>query len=243
MPTAAFPTPTDPAPARAGIAERLGALIRLATVSSEADERAAAFDAVPPLLRELYPRLHEALEAQATGSRALVFRWPARDGSTAAPVVLLAHFDVVATTGQDGSFEPFCGDEVDGRVLGRGAIDDKGALVTLLDAVENLLAEGFQPRREVWLCLGPDEEVDGVAAAAVAEDFRARGVVPWLVLDEGGAVTDLPIPGVSGAFGMVGLTEKGVLTVRLGAAGTGGHASAPPRLTAAGRVARAVHRV
>jgi carboxypeptidase PM20D1 len=225
MPTAAFPTPTDPAPARAGIAERLGALIRLATVSSEADERAAAFDAVPPLLRELYPRLHEALEAQATGSRALVFRWPARDGSTAAPVVLLAHFDVVATTGQDWSFEPFCGDEVDGRVLGRGAIDDKGALVTLLDAVENLLAEGFQPRREVWLCLGPDEEVDGVAAAAVAEDFRA------------------PIPGVSGAFGMVGLTEKGVLTVRLGAAGTGGHASAPPRLTAAGRVARAVHRV
>jgi carboxypeptidase PM20D1 len=220
MPTAAFPTPTDPAPARAGIAERLGALIRLATVSSEADERAAAFDAVPPLLRELYPRLHEALEAQATGSRALVFRWPARDGSTAAPVVLLAHFDVVATTGQDWSFEPFCGDEVDGRVLGRGAIDDK-----------------------VWLCLGPDEEVDGVAAAAVAEDFRARGVVPWLVLDEGGAVTDLPIPGVSGAFGMVGLTEKGVLTVRLGAAGTGGHASAPPRLTAAGRVARAVHRV
>lgn len=244
MPIAAFPAPTDTAPARAGIEERLGALIRLATVSSEPDERAAAaFGAVPPLLRECYPLLHERLELQPTGGRVLVFRWAPRAPSLAAPVVLMAHFDVVASTGQEWSFEPFVGDVVDGRVRGRGAIDDKGALVTLLDAVENLLAEGFEPAREVWLCLGGDEEVDGVAAAAVAEGFRARGVVPWFVVDEGGAVTDLPIPGVSGAFGMVGLTEKGVLNVRLETEGTGGHASAPPRLTAAGRIARAVQRV
>jgi carboxypeptidase PM20D1 len=68
-------------------------------------------------------------------------------------------------------------------------------------------------------------------------------VRPWLVLDEGGAVTEIPFPGVSGPFAMVGLAEKGVMNVELSAGGTGGHASAPTGLTAVGRVARAVARL
>jgi carboxypeptidase PM20D1 len=109
--------------------------------------------------------------------------------------------------------------------------------------VENLLAEGWTPPRTVLLCLGPDEEAHGGTGRTIALDLHARGVNPWLVLDEGGAITDIPFPGVDGLFAMVGLAEKGVMSVELAASGEGGHASAPLGLTAVGRVARAVARV
>ena len=67
--------------------------------------------------------------------------------------------------------------------------------------------------------------------------------MPWLVLDEGGAVVDAPLPFALGDAAMVGVGEKGVLTLRLTARGDGGHASAPPRITAVGRIARAVDRL
>jgi carboxypeptidase PM20D1 len=67
--------------------------------------------------------------------------------------------------------------------------------------------------------------------------------VPWLVVDEGGAVVDAPLPFVPGRAAMIGVGEKGVMTVQLSARGDGGHASAPPSLTAVRRIARAVDRL
>ncbi|MFA7498024.1 MAG: M20/M25/M40 family metallo-hydrolase [Leucobacter sp.] len=232
---------------RAGAAERLSRVIQLPTVSAELAERvesgASATAELVELLTELYPLVHLHLELERVGELGLLYRWAGRDPDLD-PAVLMAHFDVVPVDERDSwMYPPFAGRISDGFVHGRGALDDKGPLVVVFEAVENLLAAGFVPRRDVYLSLGGDEEVSGTAARGIAQRFRDRGITPWLVLDEGGAVVDAPLPGVRGRVAMIGTGEKGTATVRLTAEGEGGHASAPPSLTAVGRVARAVGRL
>jgi carboxypeptidase PM20D1 len=219
-------------------------MIRVPTVSAEIDERGTEpFEAFAALLEELYPLVHERLERERITDFGLLFRWAGRD-PLAGPAVLMAHYDVVPVDESDAwSFPPFEGRVEGGFVHGRGALDDKGPLLVLLEAVENLLAAGFSPARDVYLSLGGNEETYGRAAEEIAATLRGRGVAPWIVVDEGGAVTDAPLPFVTGTAAMVGVGEKGVATVRLSARGDGGHASVPPPLTAVGRVARAVSRL
>ena len=218
-------------------------MVQLPTVSAELATRGLGdFDRFRSLIEELYPLVSERLESEQVGDLGLLYRWRGR--SDADPVVLMAHFDVVPADEADGwRMPPFEGRIADGAVWGRGTLDDKGPLLVVLEAVENLLAEGFVPARDVYLSFGGDEESFGGAARAISDLLHERGITPWLVLDEGGAVVDAPLPFVRVPSAMVGVGEKGVLTVRLRALSEGGHASAPPRLTAAGRVGRAVARL
>ncbi len=229
---------------RAGVPERLSRMIQIPTVSAEREERGSApFDAFADLLAELYPRIHAELTRERITDAGLLYRWAGAQG-TEAPVVLMAHYDVVPIDESDPwTYPPFEGRIADGSVYGRGALDDKGPLLVLLEAVENLLAAGFVPARDVYLSLGGNEETFGEAAKTIAATLRDRGIVPWLVLDEGGAVVDAPLPFVPGSAAMIGVGEKGILSLRLSTRGTGGHASAPPALTAVRRIARAVDRL
>ncbi|PKQ30914.1 MAG: hypothetical protein CVT62_10605 [Actinobacteria bacterium HGW-Actinobacteria-2] len=236
----------DITPARSGIEDRLAEMITIPTISAHRAELGVGpFEQFLDLLAQQYPLIHQHLERERIGELGMVFTWSPAGPSAAAPVVLMAHFDVVPVAGQEDEWTvpPFEGRIADGVVWGRGALDDKGSLVTLLDAVENLLTDGWAPPREVLLCLGGDEETHGRAARLIADTLKDRGVRPSFVLDEGGAVTTLPFPGLSGWFAMIGLAEKGVMAVRLSTTGAGGHASAPSGLTAVGRIARAVARL
>jgi carboxypeptidase PM20D1 len=227
------------------IAERLSRMIQLPTVSAELDERGTApFDDFVTLLAELYPRVHAALTLERHTEFGLLFHWRGRRSAPDGPLVLMAHYDVVPVDeSDDWTHPPFAGVIENGSVYGRGALDDKGPLIVILEAVESLLADGFTPARDVYLSFGGNEETYGSAAIAIAAALQERGVVPWLVLDEGGAVVDAPLPFVPGRAAMIGVGEKGVMTVRLSARGDGGHASAPPRRTAVRRIARAVERL
>lgn len=237
----------EPLAPRPGIAERLSRMIRLETVSAELDQRGPqAFEDFVALLAELYPLIHQHLELERITDCGLLFHWHSASTNTDPqhPVVLMAHYDVVPVDPTDAwTYPPFEGRIADGSVYGRGALDDKGPLVVTLEAVENLLAAGFSPARDVYISLGGNEETFGAAAQTIAKTLRDRGIVPWLVLDEGGAVVDDPLPLVAGTAAMVGVGEKGIATLRLTARGDGGHASAPPALTVVGRVARAVDRL
>ncbi|WP_051191582.1 M20/M25/M40 family metallo-hydrolase [Microbacterium luticocti] len=236
---------TDDITARPGIADRLSRMIALPTVSAELDQRGMApFDAFITLIRELYPLVHEHLELTRYTDLGLMFRWKGRRAAADGPLVLMAHFDVVPVDESDPwTHPPFEGRIEGGWVYGRGTLDDKGPLIVILEAVENLLAAGFRPARDVCLSFGGNEETYGAAAREIAASFRDRGEIPWLVLDEGGAVVDAPLPFVSGEAAMIGVAEKGVLTLRLSTRGEGGHASAPPTMTAVRRIARAVDRL
>jgi carboxypeptidase PM20D1 len=223
-------------------AERLAALIRIPTVSDAAVRDESTFTAFRERLAELYPVVHERLEREIVGGGALHLVWRG-GGGDARPIVLMAHHDVVPIGDQRWQRDPFSGEIVDGVLHGRGALDDKGPLVAILEAIEGLLSEGFVPAGDVHVVSGHDEEVRGSGARAVAARLRADGVRPALVLDEGGAVVEGVIPGVRGRLAMIGLTERGLADVRLTARSSGGHAAIPPRRQATVRLATALIRL
>jgi carboxypeptidase PM20D1 len=221
---------------------KLQALVRIPTVSHR-DPQLVDTDAFDQFLEELerqFPLLHERLELTRIHTHALLFRWPGT--SDAKPVVLMAHLDVVPVEGT-WQHPPFSGEIVAGEIWGRGTLDDKGSLVAICEAVETLLEAGATPAQDVWLSLGCDEEVFGVAAPLAVEELTRRGVRPWFVLDEGGAVASEAFPGVGAPIGVVGVTEKGVTSITLTATGRGGHASTPAKWGPTARIARAITRL
>ena len=224
--------------------EALRALVRIPTVSRRRAEEVepGVFERFHAELRARFPLLHEHLELTRIPSDGLLFHWPGV--SARRPVVLMAHQDVVPVEPDDPwQHDPFGAEIADGHVWGRGTLDDKGPLVALCAAVEGLLADGFTPAYDVWLFFGCDEEVSGSSAATAVEELRRKGVEPWFVLDEGGAVASGAVPAVDVPLAVVGVTEKGVTNVELRVEGRGGHSSVPARLGPTARLARAVTRI
>ena len=247
---------TDPQHREPGeaAAVRLARLISCRTVSSPDPGGADAreFARFAELLAELYPRVHAELALERINGGGLLYRWEAAGepegegagGRRPEPVVLMAHYDVVPVENEAvWEYPPFAGTIADGFIHGRGTLDDKGQLAAILEAVEALLAEQFVPARDIYLSFGDNEETAGDTAAAVAEALAARGVRPWLVLDEGGAVAAQAFPFVDQPVAVVGVSEKGILNVELSVEDPGGHASTPGRLGATARLARAVVRL
>ncbi len=244
MPTTGTTTRSESSPDAPRAVEALRALVRIPTVSSRDPDAvdAAAFDAFLAELARRYPLVHSRLELTRIPSHALLLRWPGR--SAARPVVLMAHLDVVPVDpGAPWRHPPFGAEHVDGMIWGRGTLDDKGQLVTVCEAVESLLENGFVPAQDVWLSFGCDEEVAGESAGRAVDELRRRGVRPWFVLDEGGAVAQGVLPGLDVPVGAVGVAEKGVTALLLRVEGRGGHASTPARGGPTARLARAVRRL
>src|SRR3989442_4784347 len=232
----------------AALAQRLAGALRFKTISYQDSSQfdAREFDGFQRYLRTTFPKLHAALKLEKVNGYGLLYEWPGSDPS-APPIVLLAHQDVVPVepgTETRWTEPPFEGRIAGGYVWGRGALDDKGSLVGLCEAVEHLLGAGAKPRRTVYLAFGYDEEVGGRRGAAhIAELLASRNVHPEFVLDEGGALTNGLIAGVSAPVAVVGIAEKGYVTVGLTAQAEGGHSSMPPDETAVGILAAAILRL
>lgn len=215
------------------VAEKLAGAVRLRTVSSLDDPNANAdeFRKLHAYLQQRFPRLHATLQRELVGGLSLLYTWQGSD-PTAKPIALLAHQDVVPIEpGTEGrwSAAPFAGEIRDGQVWGRGTWDDKGNLIAQMEAVEKLLEAGFRPRQTVYLVAGADEEVSGLRGAQqIAKLLESRGVKLDFVLDEGLFIADGMLPGLARPAALVGIAEKGYMSVVLKASGTPGHASAPP---------------
>lgn len=223
--------------------ERLSRALRIPTVSGPGDRiRPAALRRFRRHVEASFPRVHESLRRELVADHSLLYAWPSGAGD---PLVLLAHQDVVPASAGDGwTHPPFTGAVDGGYVWGRGAMDDKGSLLAILEAAEGLLRDGVRPGRPVLLAFGHDEEIGGSGAAAIAAVLADRGVSPALVVDEGLAVVEGMMPGLGETpVALVGVTEKGYLSVELRATGEGGHSSAPPPETAVDVLARALVRL
>lgn len=72
---------------------------------------------------------------------------------------VLMHLDVVPE-GNDWDFPPYGGEIHDGKLYGRGAIDDKGPAIAVIYALKELMDEGFRFDKRVRLIFGCDEECD-----------------------------------------------------------------------------------
>lgn len=235
-------------PLRSGVAERLAGAVRIPTISHEDPARfdAAAFRELHAHLQRSFPRAHAELRREIVGEHSLLYTWAGTDQSLE-PILVAGHMDVVPVepgTESRWSQPPFAGRVDDELIWGRGAIDNKSAVVGALEAVETLLSEGFRPRRTVLLAFGHDEEVGGTRGArAIARLLEQRGVRLAMVLDEGGVIGDGLLPGVAAPTALVGIAEKGFASVELVARGSGGHSSLPPRESPIGALGAAVARL
>jgi carboxypeptidase PM20D1 len=227
------------------VAQRIGLATQLRTIS---DVDASKIDPMPfeafrDLIRTLYPQLEEKLTREVINRHALLFTWR---GSNEAldPVCFMAHQDVVpAVEGEEGGWThpPFAGELAGGYVWGRGTLDCKGSLICILEAVNNLVKEGYEPKRTIYLAFGHDEENSGVfGAKQIARTLKERGVRLSFLLDEGGTITTGQIKGITGPVAFVGISEKGHLTLKLKARVKGGHSSMPPTTTAIGALSLAI---
>ena len=228
-------------------AQRLSLAIRFQTVSvaENAQTKSEEFQKFHQFLQESFPKTHASLTKEMIGESSLLYTWRGSDANLK-PIILMAHQDVVPVddaTANQWTHQPFSGDVAEGFVWGRGTLDDKSSLMSILETTEMLLNENFQPRRTIYLVFGHDEEIGGKRGAIpIAKLFKERGVNAEFVLDEGGSITDKILKGVENPAALIGVAEKGYLSLELTVEDAGGHSSQPPKNTAIGILSRAITR-
>ena len=219
-----------------GLAEKLSRLIQFPTVSSHiaAEENEEAFSALINELPLLFPRLHQVLRLKTPSDRALLYTWEGSDPSLA-PAMLCAHFDVVPEGNPDAWKQgAFSGAIVDGELWGRGSQDIKVLMASIMEAAEQLLKQGFRPRRTIFLAFGGDEEVGGRrGAGAIARHLAGNGIKVSFLLDEGGPISVGMLSFAPRPMALVGVAEKGYADLLV-------HASMPPKDSATINLAKAI---
>ncbi len=224
-------------------ARRLGEAIQFQTIShqSSAENKVEEWTKFQSWLRQTYPLSHAAMVRVPLDGQTMLFHWAGSDAA-AKPIILMAHQDVVpvtAGTEKDWKHPPFGGVIAENAVWGRGAVDDKGSLIALFEAIEALRAQGFTPKRSIYLVSGDDEEVGGKGAQKAAAWLASKGVKALFTLDEGSAViADAPV--INGPAALIGVAEKGYATMRVTAKAVGGHSSMPPTELGTINLAKAV---
>ncbi|XP_061530194.1 N-fatty-acyl-amino acid synthase/hydrolase PM20D1.2 isoform X2 [Phycodurus eques] len=221
--------------------------IRIPTVSfSPTESNTTALLHFNSFLRRAFPTLFTSglVHHELVANYSHLF-WVPGSQLDLVPYLLLAHIDVVPATESDGWVAPpFSAQEIDGFIYGRGTIDDKSSLMGILQALEYLLIKGYAPRRGFYLGLGHDEEVSGYQGALnIVRLLKQRNVRLAFVLDEGLAVLDGVISGLDGPAALIGVSEKGLATVKLSVSTLPGHASMPSRESSIGILAAAVKRL
>lgn len=145
------------------------------------------------------------------------------------PYMLAAHMDVVPVDESQWTVPPFAGMILNDTLYGRGTLDNKCNLMGILEALEFSIESGIQPDRGFYVAFGHDEEVQGFdGAKEIAKILKQRDVRPLYLLDEGTFIVHNAVAGLDSPAGLVGVTEKGYLTVKLTVNSKPGHSSIPP---------------
>ncbi|XP_069612354.1 N-fatty-acyl-amino acid synthase/hydrolase PM20D1 [Ranitomeya imitator] len=220
--------------------------IRIPTVSfSEEEQNFTALAEFGEYIRKVFPRVFSSsiIKPEVVAEYSHLFAVQGSDQSLQ-PYMILAHLDVVPAPPEGWDLPPFSGEEHDGYIYGRGALDDKSCLIGVLQALDLLLKRDYKPKRSFYIGLGHDEEVSGhKGAMKIVEKLQSRGVKLLFVMDEGLAVLDGIIQGVKRPVALVGTTEKGSITLNLTVNQPPGHSSMPPSETSIGILAAAVSRL
>jgi carboxypeptidase PM20D1 len=227
------------------VAEHLAASVRCKTVplDEQGTPDPEAFAQLHKFLEETYPLVHQKLRREVVNGYSLVYIW---QGSRADldPVMLMAHQDVVSADPTEWTYPPFDGVIADGFIWGRGTLDIKNQLIGIMDAAEILLQGGFRPERTILFGLGHDEETGGVnGCKIIGQMLKERGIHLAGIVDEGGGIMAGLAAGVRGEIALIGVSEKGYLTVEFTVNGQPGHSSTPPPQTSIGILARALARL
>ena len=209
---------------------RLQKLIQTETVSDPTCYSGKEnFDRFHELMWEMFPAIREACELQDFDG-SLLLKWKGRDES-ALPVLFMNHHDVVPADPDGWKHPPFSAEIADGKIWGRGTLDNKGGLWAMFQAAEELAASGFVPSRDIYFETACNEETLGQGSDRISAHLRDTGMRFEMVFDEGGDIVYEPIGGAKGNFAMIGIGEKSAVILRFVARSEGGHASTPGKNT------------
>ncbi|NLZ25416.1 MAG: M20/M25/M40 family metallo-hydrolase [Clostridiales bacterium] len=228
------------------LAEHLSEAVKIPTVSmvEEYKNNSQPFFRFHRYLEETYPLIHKTAEKTIIADYSLVYRFKGENAENL-PACFLAHMDVVPADDKNWTHPPFSGKIEDGFVYGRGAMDMKGHLIALMEAMEELLRQGVKFNRDIYFCFGHDEEpgnsFDG--APNIVKYFEEKGIKFEFVLDEGGTITDGRALGLKKQIALIGISEKGMGDIELSVEKPGGHASNPKAPTVVGTLCEAVSKL
>ncbi len=223
----------------------LSQALQLRTISPQKPEN---FNPLPffqfhILLKDSYPLAHENLELTVINQYSLLYKWQGTD-TTLTPIMLMAHIDVVPVepgTESQWTYDAYSGAIAEEHVWGRGAMDMKSTLISIMESVESLMEQGFAPQRSIYLAFGHDEELGGVNGAKhIAAYLREKNIHFAFTLDEANAILDKDISPSKQATALIGLADKGYVTLKLTAKSQGGHSSMPLPQTSIGILAKAI---
>ena len=205
-------------------------MIQIDTVSDpDRSSPAVRFEEFRELLWELFPNIKKACELRNFNG-SILLEWKGSDDRQL-PVLFMNHYDVVPADPEGWRFTPFSGEVADGKIWGRGTLDDKAGVWAMLRAADELAAEGFRPSRTIYFESACNEETMGQGADEISSWLLKHDIRLDMVFDEGGDIVYEPIGGAKGNFAMIGVGEKSVAVLKFTARSDGGHASTPDKDT------------
>lgn len=225
--------------------ENFSNAIKIKTVSpeNEIDFDSLQFQNFSLFLKDTYPMVDSILEKKTFNSFSFLYKWTGSNPSLK-PIILMAHLDVVPVIEEnisDWKHDPFGGEIINDTIWGRGTIDDKVGVIGIMESVELLLKTDFKPTRTIYLSFGHDEEIGGVnGAESIAKYLKSEHIEAEFVIDEGGSIVQHMIPDIEKDVALIGVAEKGFISLDLSIKMEGGHSSMPEKETAIDALANAI---
>ena len=190
----------------AAYVEKLSRMVGCKTVWTHDGRYEAEFVRFYQELEDLFPNLSRKARKLTFGGGCFFYVIEGRNATK--NILLMSHHDVVEGS-PEWKTDPFCATEKDGWLYGRGTIDTKTPLFAELQAAEELLAEGYDFEGiNLYIGSSNNEEVCGDGMVLATEYFKKEGIRFFAVVDEGGAITEGQIPGVSCKSAVVAVHEK-----------------------------------
>ena len=218
-------------------AEQFSKMIQCPTVTRKGRE---AFAKLREAMQANCPLVWKNIEHVQLEEDALIFKWKGK--SSDRPLVLMAHQDVVPADGKGWKEDPFSGNIHDGRIWGRGTMDDKNCVYMTMRAAEELLEDGFVPEQDIYFSYSDSEEQFGYGVLNAKQWFIDNNIKPNMVIDEGGSLAHAVIPKyMEKDVALIGCLEKGYVDAKFIAKGDGGHSSTPPKNTPIERLSKLVN--
>ncbi|RWS21966.1 putative carboxypeptidase PM20D1-like protein, partial [Leptotrombidium deliense] len=229
--------------ASSALYERFARALKIETVTrGEHKYDKDALISIREFLEKTFPRIHSSsfIKREIISEYSLLYTIKGSDASLK-PYMLCSHLDVVPVEIDKWSVDPFGGQIKNGYIYGRGTIDLKDTLMAIMESLEFLLENGFKPKRSFYLAFGHDEEGSGVeGAAAMTKIIKSRTPDLEYLLDEGSVIVNRTFKGVKPMVAVVGVTEKGYLTLKMNVTGAHGHSSLAPYETSIVTLSKAI---
>lgn len=219
-------------------AKKLSEMVKVPTISLRGNEDLTQFYKLHEVMEKNFPLIFSRLEKTEIEGN-LLFKWSGKD-SKRNGILLMGHQDVVTADEPNWERDPFSGEIADGNIHGRGAMDCKSTFFSEFQAIEELLAEGYEPPCDIYLATAVDEEISGDGAPKLVNYLKAQGVHLDVAMDEGGAILKDQLPTMNGWCAAIGLLEKGYIDLKVIAKGKGGHSSTPRSNTPMARLSKFV---